>query len=357
MGGRFTSFTPLTAPIDQVLMQIKDEGALTFSGKLKSDPNKRSRDKYCRFHHDHGHDTADCYDLKQQIEALIRQRKMQKFVSKERTDPPPQEQHPRRENERPRPPIGDIRMIIGGTVAAGSSKKARKTYLRMVQSVQLMGTVSKIARREGPIIWFLEEDARRLHHPHDDALVVSIRVGNYNMHRVLVDNGSSADILYYLAFQQMRIDKERLMPTNALLVGFGGSRVLPLGTVTLSVMVGDYPQQITRDVTFLVVDCSSAYNAILRRPMLNLWKAVTSTYHLMIKFPTDYGVGELRGSQMAARECYVAMMEMEDQIQAMNIEEHRTVAEPTEKLEEITLDSSNPNRTTKIETLAKLAIR
>ena len=132
-------------------------------------------------------------------------------------------------------------MIIGGTVAAGSSKKARKTYLRMVQSVQLTGTVPKIARREGPIIGFSEEDARRLHHPHDDALVVSMRVGDYNMHWVLIDNGSSADILYYPAFQQMRIDKERLIPTNAPLVGFGGSWVFPLGAVTLSVTVGDYP--------------------------------------------------------------------------------------------------------------------
>ena len=63
--GKFTSFTPLTAPIDQVLMKIKDEGALTFLGKLKGDPNKKSRDKYYRFHHDHGYDIADCYDLKQ----------------------------------------------------------------------------------------------------------------------------------------------------------------------------------------------------------------------------------------------------------------------------------------------------
>ena len=109
---------------------------------------------------------------------------------------------------------------------------------------------------------------------------------------------------------------------NAPLVGFGGTRVLPLGAVTLFIVVGDYPQQITKDVTFLVVDCSSTYNAILRRPTLNLWKAVTSTYHLMIKFPTDYGVGELRGNQVAACECYVAMMEMDDHLQAMSIEEH-----------------------------------
>ena len=63
-GGRFTSFTPLNAPLDHVLMQIKDEGALAFPGKLKSDPTKRSRNKYCRFHRNHGHDIADCYDLK-----------------------------------------------------------------------------------------------------------------------------------------------------------------------------------------------------------------------------------------------------------------------------------------------------
>ena len=91
--GKFTSFTSLTAPINQVLMHIKDEGALTFPDKLKRDPSKRSKDKYCCFHRDHGHDTAICYDLKQHIEALIRQGKQQRFVSKERTDPP-QEQAP-----------------------------------------------------------------------------------------------------------------------------------------------------------------------------------------------------------------------------------------------------------------------
>ena len=200
-GGRFTSFTLLNAPLDQVLMQIKDQGTLTFLGKLKSDPNKRSRNKYCCFHHDHSHDTTDYYDLKQQIEALIKEGKLQKFVSKERTDTNLREQASRRDNEHPRPPIGDIRMIVGRTATTSSSRKARKTYLRMVQNVYLMGPVPKIARRESPIIGISEEDARRLYHPHDDAIVVSIRVGDYNVHRVLVDNNSSANILYYPTFQ------------------------------------------------------------------------------------------------------------------------------------------------------------
>ena len=171
----------------------------------------------------------------------------------------------------------------------------------MVQNVQLTGSIPKIARRESPIIGLSEDDARRLHHPHDDALVVSVRVGDYDVHRMLVDNGSSANILYYPAFQQMGINRARLTPTNAPLVGFEGTRVLPLGAITLSMMVGDYQQQIIQDLTFLVVDCSSAYNSILKRPTLNSWKAATSTYHLMIKFPTEYGIGELRGDQVAAR--------------------------------------------------------
>ena len=91
-------------------------------------------------------------------------------------------------------------MIVGGTTVVGFSKKAHKTYLKMVRNVQLTGFVPKIARVDNLVIRFLEEDARRLHHPYDDALVVSLQVGDYNMHWVLVNNGSSADILYYPAF-------------------------------------------------------------------------------------------------------------------------------------------------------------
>ena len=94
-------------------------------------------------------------------------------------------------------------------------------------------------------------------------------MGDYNVHRVLVNNDSSTDILYYLAFQQIGINKTRLITINAPLVGFGGTKLFLLGAVTLSVTTSDYPQQITKDVTFLVVNCSSTYNSILGRPALN----------------------------------------------------------------------------------------
>ena len=101
-------------------------------------------------------------------------------------------------------------------------------------------------------------------------------------------------------------------------------------------------------MNFLVVDCLSSYNAIIGRPTLNSWKAVTSIYHLSIKFPTEHGVGQVQGDQLVARECYLAMLVMDEQVQTMNIEEKRIVAKPTEALENIPLDESNPERCTRV---------
>ena len=64
-------------------MQIKDDPSLKWLEKMKGDPNKRNRNKYCRFHRDHGHDTDECFDLKQQIENLIRQGKLRNFLGRE----------------------------------------------------------------------------------------------------------------------------------------------------------------------------------------------------------------------------------------------------------------------------------
>ena len=93
----------------------------------------------------------------------------------------------------------------------------------------------------------------------------------------------------------MRLRRDQLCPVNSPLVGFGGMKVQPVGTITLPMVVEAYPQQITKEVNFLVVNCSLSYNAIIGRPTLNSWKAVTSTYHFSVKFPTNYEVGQVQG--------------------------------------------------------------
>ena len=163
----------------------------------------------------------------------------------------------------------------------------------MVQSVQLSGRPPRDRNTDEQAITFIEEEAERIHHPHDDAIVITLLIVNYITRRVLVDNGSSADILYLPTFQQMRLGRDHLCLVNSPLIAFGGMKVQLVGTITLPVVVGAYPQQITKDVNFLMVDYSSSYNAIIGRPTLNSWKAVTSTYHLSVKFPTNYEVGQV----------------------------------------------------------------
>nr|XP_023900876.1 uncharacterized protein LOC112012715 [Quercus suber] len=294
---------------------------------------------------DHGHDTDECYDLKQQIENLIRQGKLRHFVGRDHKD----EKLKAKMEEPSRPPLGEIRVIIGGT-STGQSAKAKKSYLKAVQNVQLSGRPPRTKETDEPAITFTDEEAEMIHHPHDDAIVITLLIADYKTRRVLVDNGSSADILYYPAFQQMRIGQDQLRPAYSPLIGFGGMKVQPVGTITLPVVVGSYPQQITKEVNFLVVDCSSSYNAIIGRPTLNSWKAVTSTYHLSVKFPTECGVGRVQGDQLAARECYLAMLAMDEQMHTMSIEERKIVAEPTEVLEDVLLQENDPEKFTRIGT-------
>jgi hypothetical protein len=158
------------------------------------------------------------------------------------------------------------------------------------------------------IITFSEDNARGIHQPHDDALVVTMTIAGLITRRVLIDNGSSVDIIYLPAYQQMRIDKEQLRPIDIPLVGFTGDKVKPSGVVSLMIEAGTYLKQVRASVKFLVVDCSSAYNVIINHPTLNKLRAVTLTYHFLVRFPTEHGIGELKGDQTTAKECYFASL-------------------------------------------------
>uniref|UniRef100_A0A2N9G5B1 RNA-directed DNA polymerase n=1 Tax=Fagus sylvatica TaxID=28930 RepID=A0A2N9G5B1_FAGSY len=319
---KFSSFTPLNTPIDKLLLQIQDDPSLRWPGKIRSDPNNRPKNLYCRFHRDHGHLTEDCVALKEQVETLIRQGKLQKYVSRPANARPTKPPAQREQAEPNRPgPVGEIRTIIGGPASGGTSRASRKANARQVHNVMVVQRPPKNIRLDDQVISFSEEDARGTHQPHDDALVVTINIAGFTTRRVMIDNGSSADILYLPAYQQMRIDKDKLRPMDAPLVGFTGDKVCPVGIVTLPITVGTHPKTVSKTVDFLVVNCPSAYNAIIGRPTLNRLRAVTSTYHLLLKFPTEHGIGEVRGDQVAARECYLASLGSEGRNQTMTIEE------------------------------------
>ena len=241
---------------------------------------------------------------------MIQKGKLQKYVktgeySKFRDSNKSQHESSSRSDDHPfQPPrdvIGEIKTIVGG-----SFRSLKKAWQRQVHSVHMIPSFKQ--RQTNQDMSFNEADARGVKQPHNDPLVIMLNIEGFNTKRILVDNGSSADIIYLPAFQQLKLDPKRLRPFESPFVSFSGDRVYPKGIVTLTITVGAQPRQLTRQLDFLVVDCPSSYNVIIGRPTLNRWKAATSTYCLKVKFPTDNGVGEVKGDQILARECYQAVL-------------------------------------------------
>ncbi|GAV58138.1 LOW QUALITY PROTEIN: hypothetical protein CFOL_v3_01672, partial [Cephalotus follicularis] len=205
-------------------------------------------DKYCWYHRDHGHDIEECRHLKNQIDDLIRKGHLRKYVDKN----VPQEMREGREEAPQQPeeqqPRCVIHTISGGVASGRDHNRSRKAY------------ASKRLKTGGDdeVISFSEVDYEGVRLPHDDPMVVTLQVELFTMKRILIDSGSSADILHN--------------PTS-----YSG----------------------TND---LVVDTSSPYNAIVGRPGLNLMEAIVSTRHLLVKFPKRFGVGEVRGDQQVVRQ-------------------------------------------------------
>ena len=199
-------------------------------------------------------------------------------------------------------------MISGGLTASRTLKSLKKAQGKEINNVHSRLPPIKMPKNDKPDIVFSERDSRDIRQTNNDPLVIMLRVEEFNIHRVHIDNGSSADIIYLPAFQQMKLDKKSIWPFILPLVSFTGDRIVPRGIVTLTVITGTYPAQVNKETNFLIVNCLSTYNIILGRPALNKLRTVTSTYHLKVKFPIAHRVGEIRGDQVLAKECYQAAL-------------------------------------------------
>ncbi|GMN63958.1 hypothetical protein TIFTF001_033028 [Ficus carica] len=315
--GRFQQYTPLVTTIEHVLNQVTGRGLLRDPPPLRADRARRNQNKYCNFHKDVGHDTKDCIQLRDQIELLIRDGHLREFVERIITPAgPSRPAQAARRNPRPSDQTDEqeqehiVHTIFGGT-ATGDTASSRRSYVREARQyacgeyINMAEHISKICRQDSTPITFTDDEADRLLHPHNDALIGEIRVAGNVIRRVLIDNGSSADIMFMDAFSRLKIEGAALTPARTPLYGFSGDFVRAAGTVCLPVTIGDGPERVTRMVEFIVVDRPSVYNVILGRPTLNATKAVVSTYHLAMKFPTEGGVGVFRGNQEGARKCYM----------------------------------------------------
>ena len=142
------------------------------------------------------------------------------------------------------------------------------------------------------ILSFSEEDKIGTTQPHDDALLITLRIEDYDVKRVMVDDGNAVEVMYPDLYKGLSLKPEDLMPYNSPLMSFDGKLVIPNGMIRLPIQTG--PEIV--EVNFIVVDTYSPYTTIIGRPWFHTLGAVASSLHLKVKFPSGDQVLEIRGS-------------------------------------------------------------
>ena len=138
-----------------------------------------------------------------------------------------------------KPPTGEIKLILGGLTTGGTLKSLKKAQGREINNVHSRLPQMKMLKNDEPNFVFSKRDSHGIRQSHDDLLVIMLRVEEFNIHWVLIDNESSADIIYLPMFQQMKLDKKRIRPFTSPLET--RDRIIPRGIVTLIVITGTYP--------------------------------------------------------------------------------------------------------------------
>ncbi|XP_074323058.1 uncharacterized protein LOC141660003 [Apium graveolens] len=317
---RVSNYTPLAVSIDHIFEVNKDKGIFRKLNRLTS-WQSRDKKKYCDYHESTSHDSHECHHLKDEIEELIKAGYLGEWIDKVKRY---RGNDDKGKDERRPTPAGDIertvevkfqragsiRAIFRGHPFVGDSNRALERNMREARHPPLTNihsledSPSKIFKGESANITFRERESRWVHHPHIDAMVITMLIGAMNVHRVFLDNGSSANILYYSTYKKLGFLDSNMNFEDVHVYGFTGEVVRVMGSVRLPVTLGEGALSVTQMIDFKVLDQDSTHNVLMGRPWLRAFRVITSIHHLMIKFPTPNGVGSLIGSQYESRDCY-----------------------------------------------------
>ena len=190
-----------------------------------------------------------------------------------------------------RPPIGTINVILAAPGKTGSNPFRVMSVGRLLAEAD--DKESKRARAIAtPLIGFSDEDKLGTLQPHDDALVVTLRIGGYDLKRVLVNQGSAVEVIYPDLYKGLKLKPEDLSAYDSPLVSFEGKTITPKGMIRLPIQADSD----VVEVDFIVVDAYSPYTTIVARPWLHALGSVSSTLHQKVKYPSGGRVKEVIGN-------------------------------------------------------------
>jgi ribosomal protein L32E len=221
--------------------------------------------------------------------------------------PLPEQEAPDSSSSRMMGMVNIINAISGGSnEPVHETKRQWQEYYRSVSHI-CSGKYFHFPWSHIPIT-FMAADIWLQYYPHNDPLVIRANIGKNTKYyfgndvgRVLVDNGSSADILTWQCFSGMGFQKEDLKKAEHPLYGFGNKRIEALAKIDVNVTFGQEATMRTEVITFDVVDFVYPYNAIFGRNTINKFAAVIHQGYLLMKIPTATGVISVYGSQEEAR--------------------------------------------------------
>ena len=244
----------------QVLEKVKNEPFFKWPNKMMGNPEKRNRNLYCQYHRDHGHTIENCRSLWDHLDQLVQEGRLKQLLHHSSSLGGQTDTWPERENLS-RPPIGTINIIFTAPGRTGSCPSRVMSVARLFPEDG--NHEPKRAKLERPLVMgFSDENKIGTIQPHDDALVIILQIGGYDVKTMMVDQGSAAKIMYPDLFKGLNLRAEDLTPYSSPLISFEGKVIIPKGQIRLPVQAGSE----TVEVDFIVVDAYSPYTAIVARP-------------------------------------------------------------------------------------------